>query len=264
MRTPLLAFVLLLQVSCLARHQLGSFRVLPNSPDYLLRSPDSTDTPFHEVLHRFNHYEAASDWMDLRPWMELRIENAYYKEHSPKRGLDGFLGTEIARYQLRPQGGLRQLSVQSMKQRPADQPPVEQLIHRSQRRFHYYRYYFAIVFKRNAKGSGSALLGSNSEAELGSLAAQLMADPDSVCGPRSLHCVAFPEACSVSVEMEIIVNGAKRTVLWGTLLANVAVRPTYVTLLRPYEGRLIPVALDGDDPHALRLPLLPGDEVNWR
>jgi hypothetical protein len=38
--------------------------------------------------------------MELRPQMELRIENAYYRKGMPKRGLDGFLGTEIARYYL--------------------------------------------------------------------------------------------------------------------------------------------------------------------
>lgn len=264
MRTQLLVLTLLLEASCIGVHRQGSFRVVPDSPDYLLRSPDATETPFHEVLHRFNSFDAASDWMDLRAGMELRIENAYYKDHFPKRGLDGYLGTEIVRYQLRPQGGLRQVSVQSMNDRPADQLPVQDLVSRPARHFRRYRYYFEVVFRRDARASGSALLGSNSDAELKRLAAQLAADPDSVCGGHSAHCVAFPEACSVSIEMNIVVNGKPQTVLWGSSLGSIAAHPREVTLRREYEGRLTPIALDSRDPNALRLPLLPGDHIEWR
>ncbi len=263
MRAPVLALTLLLSASCIAHRQLGSFRVLPNHPDYLLRSPDSTDTPFAEVLRRYNGFEPARSWMDLHPWMELSIENAYYKEGAPKRGLDGFLGTEIARYQVRPQGGLRQLSVQSMKQRPTDQAPVQHLIGGPQKHYRYYRFYSAIVFKRNGRTSGSVLLGANSTAELDRLAAQLLAEPASVCADKSAHCTAFPESCSVSIEMEIVVNGAPRTVMWGSLVGSVAIHPTHVELLRLYAGRPTPVEIDPSDPNALRLPLLPGDKLTW-
>ncbi|MFZ0594016.1 MAG: hypothetical protein WAM39_26400 [Bryobacteraceae bacterium] len=242
---------------------MGSFRVLPDRPDYLLQSPDSIDTPFAEVLRRYNGFEPARSWMDLHPWMELRIENAYYKAGAPKRGLDSFLGTEIAHYQVRPQGGLRQLSVQSMKVRPVDQPPVQQLIGGPQRRYRYYRFYSAIVFKRNGRTSGSVLLGANSTAGLERLAAQLLAEPASVCGDKSAHCTAFPESCSVSVEMEIVVNGAPRTVMWGSRVGSVAIHPRRVELLRPYAGRPTPVEMDPSDPNAFRLPLLPGDRITW-
>lgn len=236
---------------------------MPDHPDYLLQSPDSTDTPFAEVLRRYNGFEPARSWMDLHPWMELDIENAYYKQGAPKRGLDGFLGTESVRYQVGPQGGLRQLSVQSMKQRPADQPPVQQLIGGPQRRYHYYRFYSAIVFKRNGRTSGSVLLGANSTADLERLAAQLLAAPASVCSDKSTHCTVFPEACSVSVEMEIVVNGANRTVMWGSLLGSVANHPRHFELLRLYAGRPTPVEIDPGDPAVLRLPLLPGDRISW-
>jgi hypothetical protein len=201
--------------------------------------------------------------MDLRPFMELRIENAYYKDGAPKRGLDGFLGTEIAQYQVRPRGGLRQLAVQSMKERPLDQQPVQQLIGDAERHYRYYRFYFAIVFKRNGRASGSVLLGANTSAELERLAAQLLAKPDRVCGDKSTQCTVFPEACSVSIEMEILVNGAARTILWGSLLGSVVNHPRQVELLRLYVGRPTPVEIDPADPRALRLPLLPGDRIRW-
>jgi hypothetical protein len=72
-----LAFVLMFSVSCATRRTV-TFRVLPASPDYLLRSPDSKDTPFPEVLGRYTN--VGPDWVELRPEIELRVENAYFRE----------------------------------------------------------------------------------------------------------------------------------------------------------------------------------------
>jgi hypothetical protein len=42
-----------------------------------LRSPDSTDTPFTEILTRFANTQLRTGSLDLQPQMELRIEKAY-------------------------------------------------------------------------------------------------------------------------------------------------------------------------------------------
>lgn len=239
------------------------FRVLRANPDYLLRSPDSNNTPFAEVLSQYNSFVFGKGWLDLRPQMELRIENAYYRDGVPKRGLAGYLGTEIARYQVRP-SGLRLVSVQSgLKERSTAYLPVQQLVRASQRHYRHYRFFYAVVFKQKGDTRGSVLLGAGSRDELNRLATQLLSDPDSVCSTRSMHCTVFPETCSVSLEIEIVVNGAPRTVPWGSLLASLAAHPRHVELLRLYSGRLTPVEIDSSDPNALRLPLLPGDHVNW-
>jgi hypothetical protein len=106
------------------------------------------------------------------------------------------------------------------------------------------------------------LLGAPSAAELGRLSSQLLAAPASVCG-TSPRCSVFPETCTVSLEIEIVVNGSPRTVLWGSFLSSVAIRPRHVDLQRLYRGRLVPVEINESDPDALRLPLLPGDRVSW-
>ncbi|MGA8028805.1 MAG: hypothetical protein WB992_16805 [Bryobacteraceae bacterium] len=252
---------LLLSTSCATWHG-RSFRVLPAAPNYLVRSPDSLETPFPEVLRRYNGFDAARGWMDLHPKMELRIENAYYQPGMPRKGLNGFLGTEVARYIVRS-NGLQVLSVQSMNDRPKDDPPVQELIRPAQTRFRYHRFFYAIVFKRSGEDQGSVLLGANDQAALDHLAAELGTDPDSVCHAGSTNCTVFPEACSVSIEMEIVVNGAARNMLWGSRLESVAEHPSHIELLRLYEDRLIPVKLEARDPKVLRLPLLPGDHVNW-
>lgn len=239
----------------------GPFRVLPNSPNYLLQSPDSRETPFTDVLRAYNGFERGKSWIDLRPLMELRIENAYYKKGASRRGLAGFLGTEAAQYEITPQG-LRLLSVQPMKDRPEGDLPVQQLIAETELGFRYYRLYFEILFNRSSGAHGSALLGANSMEELDQLSARLTR-PETVCNARSIHCTVFPEACSVSVEMKIFINRKMQIVGWGSLLESVAAHPQHLDVKRIYAGRLTPIKIDSRDPSALRLPLLPGDQIIW-
>src|SRR5882724_4683919 len=92
-----LAIVVMFSTSCATRRVAIAFRVLPAKPDYLLRSPDAKETPFPEVLGGYT--KVGPDWVELRPQIELRVENAYFREGAPKHGLANFLGTEIVRYQ---------------------------------------------------------------------------------------------------------------------------------------------------------------------
>src|SRR5947209_15882016 len=119
---------------CVTRLSRTYFEVLPNSPNYLLQSPDSFRTPFPEVLKAFNGFEAGHAWIDLEPLMELRIENAYYEPGAPRTGLAGFLGTEVARYIVRSYG-LALVSVDPMSNRPKDQIPVNDLISNTETKF---------------------------------------------------------------------------------------------------------------------------------
>jgi hypothetical protein len=256
-----LVFVLI-AISCATRRAVTSFRVLPSSPDYLLRSPDSKDTPFPEVLGRYTN--VGADWVELRPQIELRVENAYFREGAPKHGLANFLGTEIARYHVAPTGMLEQIAVESrLEQRPADQPPVQQLLDEPQKHYRYHRLFYQVLVSKKSDVRSAVLLSAASIDELDRLTKQLIREPDSVCGGVSTHCTAFPEACTASLEIKIVVNGAPRTVLWGSVLAGVAERHRRVELLRPYLGGLAPVEINLRDPEALRVPLLPGDVIKW-
>jgi hypothetical protein len=148
-------------------------------------------------------------------------------------------------------------------QRPADQPPVQQLLGESQRRYPHHRLFYQVLVSKRADIRSAVLLSAASIDELDRLTEQLLTEPDSVCGGTSTHCTAFPEACSVSLEIEIVVNGAPRSVPWSSVLADVIERHRHVELYRPYTGRLAPVEIDPNDRSAFRLPLLPGDRVKW-
>lgn len=258
-----LAFILCLVsfASCTLRQYRKSFRVLPKSPSYVLRFPNSREVPFSDLLQAYNGFEPAKAWIDLPPLMELRIENAYYQKGASRQGLAGFLGTEVAVYELTT-GGLRLISTRPMKDRPADDLPVQQLVAETKLHFRFYRLYYEIVF-RNAGGShGSVLLGANSREDLVRLSTQL-AEPEVVCNATSTHCTVFPEACSVSVEMKIVINGKPETVPWGSLLASITEQHPHLSVKRVYGGRLVPIKMDARDRGVMDLPLLPGDEISW-
>lgn len=254
-RVRVLLTTLLLQ-SCARSH---AFRVIPAKPAYLLRSPDAHLTPFPDILQKFNGFQPGLNSNDLRPLMELRIENAYYQPGASRRGLAGFLGTELARYEVKP-NGLELLSFKSMKDRPPAEPPVQNLISESMMHYRFYRFYYEIVFAASGNSHGSALLGAASTAELDQLSAQIT-NAEAVCNATSVHCTVFPEACSVSVEMRIVVNGKPQTAVWGSTLESVADHPHELHMKRLYDGQLRPVRVDAHKPGSLRLPLLPGDEI---
>lgn len=259
MKTFLIGIVLLLECACATQHVPGNFRVLPATPEYLLRSPDSSDTPFTETLSRFANTQLRTGSVDLRPQMEMRIEKAYYQS-----GKTGFLGTNVARYQVRARGGLRLMGVETnVKEHSAEDRRVQDLIRGSQRRARYYRYFYAVVFRDEGDTRGSVLLSASSAAELDRLGERLLAQPDSVCGAKASHCTIFPQNSTVSLQIAITVNGVGRTVAWGSSVASLARRPKHVELLRLYAGRLTPVEITASDPDALRLPLLPGDQLTF-
>jgi hypothetical protein len=236
--------------------------VLPRTPSYVLRSPDSRETPFREILGNYSGFEPGHPSVDLRPGLGLRVENAYYEKGASRKGLKGYLGTEVANYMV-TKDGLRLLAVVPMKNRPEGDTPVQDLISATQMKFRYYRFYFEILFNSKSGENSSVLLAANSLAELNDLSAQLT-DPQKVCGGVSTHCAVFPEACSVSLEMNVIVNGKQQLTNWGSSLSSVVTKsPQHVSMKRMYRGRLINVKIDPTDPVQLGLPLLPGDQISW-
>lgn len=204
---------------------------------------------------------AQSGWVDLRPQMELRIQNAYYRDGFPKHGIDGYLGTETAHFQVRARG-FRLLAVENLlKPHPREQPPVQELIPESQRRYANYRYFYAVVFNHRGNIRGSVLLGGASRDELDRLGATLFSDPDSICTGSLSHCAIFPEMCTVSVDIEIMVNGVQRTVSSGSVLASVAPGAHHIEVWRRKQGG--GAGSTKIDPVELRSPLMPGDRITW-
>lgn len=257
-----LLLCLLLCASCAALNRGVGFRIVPHQPDYLLQSPDAHETPFGDVLRAYNGYERGQSWVELRPLMELRIENAYYLPGASRQGLKGFLGTEVARYEVSAKG-LRLMSFTSMAHRPPRDLPVQQLIAPAALRWRVYRFYYEVFFPGSKETHGSVILGADSIPEMDRLSEQ-MSQPESICYSGAAHCTVFPQACTVSLELKVTVNGKQRSVNWGSVLGNVTGGLRKVELKRRYAGSLVPIAINPLDPGDLRLPLLPGDRISWK
>jgi len=256
------ALACVLAMSCAARRGATAFRVVPGQPDYLLRSQDSKQTPFPEVLGQYT--KVGQGWVELRSSTDLRVENAYFREGAPKRGLANFLGTEIVRYQVLPTGPLQEIAFESrVDRRPADQPPVRELLSEPQKHHKCHRFFYQVLLSKKSNVRSAVLLGGESTEQLGVLTTQLMTQPESVCNDGSSQCAVFPEACTVSLEIEVTANGARRTVVWGNTLADFAQGHPGVKLFRSYRGQPTPVEVDVRDREALRVPLLPGDVIKW-
>jgi hypothetical protein len=225
----------------------------------LLQSPDAHKTPFAEILRAYNGYERGQSWIDLRPLMELRIENAYYEPGASRQGLKGFLGTEVAKYEVRAKG-LRLISVASMAHRPPHDLPVQQLIAPRALHWHNYRFFYEVFFPGSKDSHGSVILGADSMAEMKRLSEQ-MSQPEGVCYPGAPHCTVFPQACTVSLEMKVTVHGKSQSVIWGSVLGNITPDLRQVEVKRRYADRLVPIKVNPLDPNDLRLPLLPGDRI---
>ncbi len=248
--------------SCATSHR-HVYEVLPRSPEYMLRAPDMQETPLKDVLRNYNGFVHGGQSIDLRPQMQIRIENAYYEKGFPRTGLKGYLGTEVARYEV-TRSGLHLISVVPMKGRPETDAPVQDLISSAQLKFPYDRLYFEILFNRSTGEHGSVLISARTPNELNLLSDKL-ADPQKLCSQSPAQCTIFPEACSVSVEMLVVVNGKPQFITWGSLLSSVVNQPPQqLVVQRIYRGHLTPVNVDIKDKVQLSLPLLPGDHVSWR
>jgi len=240
-----------------------AWRVRPGSPEYALANGKRA-VPYSKMLEGFNGFQTGSAWVDLRPSMRIQIENAYYEPGKPKRGLDGFIGTERIWYRKQPSSGLAegQFEDKMLAPRPPGDTPTAQLVTSAHRVHAAYRLFFSIRFNRRGSTRGAVLLGAPSQGALEERAAALLADPDSVCREGSPECVVFPEVCTVSPEIEITVNGQLKSYTWATPLSALASKARTVKLTRILDGKPRAIPIDPADANALRMPLLPGDEIH--
>lgn len=250
----------LLWIGCAAR----VWRVQPGPSEYSLAKGKRLE-PYSQMLERFNGFQTGAGWVDLRPHMRIHVTNAYYEAGKPKRGLDGFIGTEQIWYRKLPPPGLIEGDIERkmLAVRPPADPPVEALLPPVSRQFGAYRLFFSVHINRRGATRGAVLLGAPTQNELESRASALLADPDAVCREGSVECIVFPEVCTVSPLLEATVNGERKAFLWGAILASAVGNAKVVRLTRVLAGKRAVVPINAADKNALRMPMLPGDEISF-
>ncbi|MEZ5365983.1 MAG: hypothetical protein R2748_27535 [Bryobacterales bacterium] len=239
------------------------FRVLPGTPEYLLEAPDASRTRFSEILGQY----AGADigWADLRPKMSLQIEQAYFREGAEAQDIRSYLGLESVRYAKTAAGPLREVEASPpLATRPPSQPAARTLLPVTHRDLPRQRLFYQLLLNPTEDRRAAVLLSAPSRDVLEQLATRLAADPAGTCRQESAACTAFPEHCSVSLQLEIEVDGKKTNVPWGTRLGRVAKGSPTLRLYRSTGARLERVELDPTDGQALGIPLLPGDRIETR
>lgn len=256
-----LVSILSLLGSCGQRRRPEFFQVRPGQPSYFIRSPDRTEVSFPETVGAYG--DRSAGWVALGQRMVLKIEIAYFKDGSPKRDITSFLGTEIQTIKASPNGQLRPSELRPLASRPQNQPSVSTLLPLRQLRLRVHRFFFQVAMHPTTGKAGAVLLSAGSRDEIERLSAGMIQNPGDVCGNGRPNCTAFPDGCSVSLGMEVMVNHAPKTILWGSSLASVVGQRIGFTIHRLHAGRLYPIVMDAADRETLRLPLLPGDSVAW-
>jgi hypothetical protein len=96
---------------------------------------------------------STADFLDLRPGVRLRIENAYWEEGSSRKGLNGYLGTEIATFRAEESGNLKLVGTDSKRTaaRPPNQPAAVDLLPASHLSGRAYRLYYAVKFSKSTR-----------------------------------------------------------------------------------------------------------------
>ena len=177
------------------------------------------------------------------------LETAYFRDGAKTRTIADYIGTEKLMLRTGRNGALAVTQHVPLPGRPAAQIPVTAVFPEKERRRRQQRLYFQVVVNKASGKANAVMLSAGGSKEMAVLTAQLMGN--AVC---EAGCTVIPEGSSLSLAMEIFVNGEARTVLWGSNVRSVlgAERPF---TLRRGDKMMPPGAMMG---------LLPGDRIDFQ
>lgn len=259
-RKPISLLIGILVVLAGCRARTVRFTVVPSNPHYLLRSPDGQSRAFPETTERFS--SANDGWIDLTPGLTLQVSRVYFQPAESRR-IQDYLGEEILR--LEAQGGsLRTIDFRPLPARPNGQPSVEATIPPPHRTARFHRLFFQVALDSTSGPARAVLLSAESQSAIGTFSHRLLRGTGcSATTEPEVHCLVIPEGTTASVLCNVVVNGKPLTVPWGTTVLGVVSSARPVRLSRQFRNRMAPVQLDSTDQDALRLPLLPGDVLEY-
>lgn len=187
--------------------------------------------------------------MDLTEGMALVLETAYFRDGAKTRTIADYIGTEKLTLRTGRNGTLAVVQHVPLPGRPKGQIPVTAVFPEKERRRRQQRLYFQVVVNKASGKANAVVLSAGGSKEMAALTAQLMGK--AVC---AAGCTVIPEGSSVSLAMEIFVNGEARTVLWGSNVNSVLGTQRPFTLRRG-EKVMPPGPSQG---------LLPGDRIEFQ
>jgi hypothetical protein len=169
-------------------------------------------------------------------------------------------GVEVAFYSITaaPKDDRMRIAVDSFTTNPAGAPPIAPLTLPSSAN------YFRALFwtARSSTNHYATILAAENRPALDAATQAFQAQPDGSCRTSlgaGVTCVPVPLQWAVNAELRVRVNGSDAYVTIGGTVSQVAANQSHVTVMRMFNGRLIPVKGE----NLMRLVLMPGDQITY-
>jgi hypothetical protein len=242
----------------------------------------------------------ADDWqtgeVDLGPQTRLQVISPYWRDRgvgmiggpvtvtgngyhlaATANYTENLLGTETTLYTFRPKDSGTGYSVVPLY---ADAKTGETIERRAQPVTDYLKFpdeasFYRLFYKSSRTDFTGLVVAARTPAELDQRARALEASGDSAsCGKLGGDlCIEIPKDVAVNPLISVTVNGVevlvgRRTRVAGVIVAAGERQPETVlgslTISKPWNGRVMPVAFDPADGAILNMPLRGGEVVAWR
>jgi hypothetical protein len=215
-------------------------------------------------------------YFDLTPDFRMQITSPIYPrgvEPSAKT----LLGYETANYTFVREGpdSRTRLRLASATEVLIGTEPIEKRTLHNELPFSKSPAHFRLLFMTDETTSDritrAVLLSAPDETKLAQAVARRGNRPDDFCTTLAItdvNCTILPKNFGVSPELRVRVNQKDAFVRVGGMVQEVlnlenteAGPPPSLRVLRPFQGRLIPIEFDRSSGDILRLVLLPGDQI---
>jgi hypothetical protein len=226
-------------------------------------------------LYNAYGYRPGGLGLDLKPGVRLKVQRAHFS--GPAHTITDLIGASTVYYECRLDArgrvGFGGPEVQ------IDSPKLEALrargwedtrFAREARPAAIYRLFLLTSFLKKGLRRSALVLGAPSVTAMRAMERKIAADPSIGCGELGALCISFEGDVSVSAEVQVTINGAASYVDWGADVRAVLrkfpdVKPESVRLRRLFQGKLVPVEVDGAlGAGALEITaLVAGDELRW-
>jgi len=204
---------------------------------------------------------------------------------------ENLLGTETSLYELRPRtGGAgftitplyadRRVQMETNGQGEGGAAPGVRTEHRGKPAINYFKFpddaaFYRLFYKSSHTDFTGLIIAGRTPAELDQRAKILEASGDSAAckGEMGEMCIAIPKDVAVNPMVPVTMNGVEALVRRGAWVAWAMMaagqrQPNSVlstlTVYKPWNGRLMPVAFDRGDGAILNMPLGGGEVISWR
>ena len=217
-------------------------------------SPLRNDSPCRQTPPTISVSDAFAQtgFVELTPDFRLKVVSPLPSD-----------GVEVAFYSITaaPKDDRMRIAVDSFTTNPAGASPIAPLTSPGHDRIGF-RALFWTTARSSVEPPTPPILVAENRPALDAATQAFQAQPDGSCRTSlgaGVTCVPVPLQWAVNAELRVRVNGSDAYVTIGGTVSQVAANQSHVTVMRMFNGRLIPVKGE----NLMRLVLMPGDQITY-